>query len=101
MSIVTGHSLIHYADQCIEVVEKALVFTNPMIPYYYEPLSEKQTGLICIFTAKFLGRFANVGDYPVFHFSGNAVVSLNEQQKIKFREAFFRMSNELVGDYPL
>jgi len=32
ISLVTGHSLIHYADQRIEVAENALVFTNPMIP---------------------------------------------------------------------
>ena len=99
VSIVTGHSLIHYADQCIEVLQNALVFTNPMIPYYWEPLSEKQTGLICIFTNEFLGRFANIGDYPVFHFSGNSVISLTEEQKIKFHDAFLRMSSELAGDY--
>ena len=99
VSIVTGQSLIHYADQCIEVIESALVFTNPMIPYYWEPLSAKQTGLICIFTNDFLGRFASMGDYPIFHFSGNAVIPLNKEQVIQFHDAFLRMSKELAGSY--
>ena len=99
VSIVTGHSLIHYADQCIEVIESALVFTNPMIPYYWEPLSAKQTGLICIFTNDFLGRFASMSNYPIFHFSGNAVIPLNKDQMIQFHDAFLRMSKELAGSY--
>ena len=99
VSVVTGHSLIHYADQCIEVVESALVFTNPMIPYYWEPLSANQTGLICIFTNDFLGRFASIGDYPIFHFSGNAVIPLNKDQVILFQDAFLRMSKELADSY--
>jgi len=34
-----------------------------------------------------------------FHFSGNAVISMGEQQKIKFHDAFVKMSSELAGDY--
>jgi AraC family transcriptional activator of pobA len=34
VSLVTGHSKIHYADQCIEILDSVLVFTNPMIPIF-------------------------------------------------------------------
>jgi len=32
VSLVKGHSKIHYADQDVEVQGSVLVFTNPMIP---------------------------------------------------------------------
>jgi AraC-like DNA-binding protein len=94
VSLVNGHSKIHYADQTIEVTESALVFTNPMIPYRWERLSEQQTGLVCIFTNNFL---SNIADFPVFKYAGSGVILLKDTTR--FNELFGRMSGELESSY--
>ncbi len=99
VSLVTGHSKIHYADQCIEVTDSVLVFTNPMIPYHWEIISEKQSGYICIFTEAFFNRFGSIKDYPVFQFTDAAVIPLAANEAIQFNELFLRMFNELQSDY--
>ena len=95
VSMVNGHSKVHYADQTIEVTESALVFTNPMIPYRWERLSEQQTGSVCIFTNDFL---SNITDFPVFKYAGSGVVLLKDTSR--FKEIFERMSRELESTYP-
>lgn len=99
VSLVTGHSKIHYADQCIEVHDTVLVFTNPMIPYNWERISEKQSGYVCIFTEAFFSRFGNIKDYPVFQFSDAAVIPLSASEATQYKKLFSRMFNELQGDY--
>jgi len=99
VSLVTGHSKIHYADQCIEVFETALVFTNPMIPYFWERISETHSGYVCIFTEDFFSRFGNIKEYPVFQHADTAVIPLTADETPKYRELFSRMSDELHGDY--
>lgn len=99
ISLVTGHSKIHYADQSIEVLDSVLVFTNPMIPYHWERISEKQSGYVCIFTEAFFNRFGNIRDYPVFQSADGAVIPLSAGSISRFSELFLKMFNELQGDY--
>ncbi|HTE27986.1 helix-turn-helix domain-containing protein [Flavitalea sp.] len=99
VSFVTGHSKIHYADQSIEVYESVLVFTNPMIPFFWERISEQHSGFVCIFTEAFFSRFANIKDYPVFRGADTGVIPLAPRDARQFNELFLRMSNELHGDY--
>lgn len=99
ISLVKGHSKIHYADQCIEVKDSALVFTNPMIPYHWERIDEQQTGYVCIFTEAFFNRFSPVKDYPVFQSADMAVISLNPDGVRFYDELFVRMLSELEGNY--
>ena len=99
VSLVTGHSKLHYADQCIETLDSALVFTNPMIPYHWERISEKQSGYVCIFTEAFFNNFGNIRDYPVFQLTGAAIIPLTPQQLPPFQELFDKMFAELQGDY--
>jgi AraC family transcriptional activator of pobA len=99
VSLVTGHSKIHYADQCMEVFDSVLVFTNPMIPYFWERVSEKHSGYVCIFTEAFFSRFGNIRDYPVFQFNDAAVIPLTASDAPRFNELFLRMYDELHSDY--
>lgn len=99
ISLVSGHSKIHYADQCIETKDSILVFTNPMIPYFWERISEKHSGFVCIFTEAFFNRFGNVKDYPVFHNADTAVIPLSIETASRYNDLFLRMFNELQGDY--
>ena len=99
VSLVSGHSRIHYADQTMEVTESALVFTNPMIPYFWEPIDSKQTGLICIFTEDFFAGTASIADYPIFHSPAQGVVGLSADQLLFFHDIFVKMQQELDGKY--
>lgn len=99
VSLVTGHSKIHYADRVFEVTDSILVFTNPMVPYFWEIISKKQTGFICIFTEAFFSRFGNIKDYPVFHSGDTAIVPLNQDQQARFKTMFEQMYKELQGEY--
>jgi len=99
ISLITGHNKLHYADKCIEVLESALVFTNPMIPYYWERISKKQVGYFCIFTESFFNRFGNIKEYPVFQFPDNAIIPLMPAEVPKYDELFKRMIDELQSNY--
>lgn len=99
VSLVTGHSKIYYADRCYEVNGSVLVFTNPMIPYYWERISEKHTGYVCIFNEFFFAGFGKVGEYPIFNISGAAVVPLTEAEASFYYQQFARMEEELKGAY--
>lgn len=99
ISLVTGHSRIHYADQCIEVEDAALVFTNPMIPYHWERISEQHGGYVCIFTEAFFSRFATLKDYPVFQSADAGVINLQRTDFHFFDQLFRRMVSELEGTY--
>jgi AraC-like DNA-binding protein len=97
VSLLTGHSKIHYADQTIEVTDSVLVFTNPMVPYSWELIGETQTGYFCIFTATFFNK--SIKDYPVFQSADTAVILLNAAERAQYNELFVKMSNELQSDY--
>lgn len=99
VSLVNGHSKIHYADQCMEVTGSALIFTNPMIPYHWERIDEQQSGYVCIFTEAFFSRFGSVKDYPVFQSADAAVVNLRIEDVLVCNGLFERMLDELDGDY--
>lgn len=99
VSLLSGHSKIHYADQTIEVTDSVLVFTNPMVPYSWELIGETQTGYFCIFTAAFFNGFGNIKDYPVFQSADTAVILLNVTEQAHYNEMFLRMFNELQSDY--
>lgn len=99
ISLVKGHSKIHYADQTIEVLDSVLVFTNPMVPYNWERISKKQSGYVCIFTEAFFHRFGNIHDYPVFRSAETAVIPLSASEVSHFNDLFLKMFNELQGDY--
>lgn len=99
ISLVNGHSKIHYADQTFEVKDSVLVFTNPMVPYNWERISARQSGFVCIFTEAFFSRFGLVRDYQVFQSASHAVIPISGSDARQFHELFVKIYNELQGDY--
>lgn len=99
ISLVTGHSKIHYADRCIEAMDSVLVFTNPMLPYQWERISEKHSGYICVFTEAFFSRFGNIKELPVFQSADMAVIPLNSKAFVQFQALFVKMFEEIQGTY--
>jgi AraC-like DNA-binding protein len=70
-----------------------------MIPFFWERVSEKHHGFVCIFTEAFFSRFENIKDYPVFQQAEAAVIPLSADGAIPFKELFEKMYNELQGEY--
>jgi AraC family transcriptional activator of pobA len=99
VSLITGYNKLHYADKCKEVNGTALIFSNPTIPYFWETVSEKQSGYMCIFTEPFFNRFVHIKDYPVFQFTDSAVINLSKQEAATCKQLFSKMYTELQGDY--
>lgn len=99
VSLITGHSKLHYADTVTEVNGTALVFTSPVIPYFWETISEEQKGYMCIFTEPFFNRFAHIKDYPVFQSPDGAILPLTESEAQLYTALFSKMHAELEGDY--
>ena len=42
ISLTLGTGRLHYADKGVEVNRPALLFSNPLIPYIWEPVSRDQ-----------------------------------------------------------
>jgi AraC family transcriptional activator of pobA len=99
VSLVTGHSKIHYADRSVEVDGSVLVFTNPLIPFFWETISPQQSGFVCVFTEAFFSRFTAIKDFPVFQVADQGIIALPEPEARFFAELFARMYAELQGDY--
>lgn len=99
ISFVEGNSIIHYAHRSVEISGYTLVFTNPMLPYQWERISNKQRGYVCIFTAGFISHLPVVKDYPVFSNPHQAIIPLAEGEAELYEAIFKRMHTELETDY--
>ena len=49
-----GIGKLYYADKWILVDRPALLFSNPLVPYAWESVSEEQRGMFCIFNEQFV-----------------------------------------------
>ena len=100
ISLNIGSFRLSYADKVVEIQDQALVFSNPMIPYKWEPLTEQeQSGYFCIFTESFFSQFGNIKEYPVFQPGGQPVYCLTREQTAPIEHIFCRMHEEIKSDY--
>jgi AraC-like DNA-binding protein len=99
ISLITGKNRILYADKTFTIEGTSLVFTNPMIPYLWERLTEEQTGYICIFTEAFLSQIGDLKSFPIFQHTELGVLMLSETDASFFKHLFARLEEELLGKY--
>jgi AraC family transcriptional activator of pobA len=102
ISIAFGTSRLYYADKGIDVDKPALMFSNPMIPYAWEPISEKQDGFFCLFTEDFLkakDRDLVLQESPLFKIGTDPVFFINQQQQDYITSIFQNMLREFNSDY--
>lgn len=102
--VVEGANELHYATRSFAVDRPALVFTNRLVPYSWEPVegSMEQQGYICGFTQAFLHsamRGVSLKDSVLYKVDGNPVYFLDEDQLGYLTEAFARMHRDLATDY--
>lgn len=102
VTLIVGTGKLYYADKWILVDRPALLFSNPLVPYAWESVSEEQKGMFCIFNEQFVrteeknGSLANT---PLFRLTGDKVFFLDEVQLANVQNIYARMQEELQSDY--
>ncbi|MDJ0366553.1 helix-turn-helix domain-containing protein [Hymenobacter sp. H14-R3] len=102
ISLVTGSSRYNYATRGVLIERPALVFSNPLIPYSWEPVSEEQGGYLCMFTEEFLiasDRAASLQESPLFRLGSDPVYFVDETQYADLSHIFGKMRQELNSGY--
>lgn len=102
VSLILGEGILHYADKWIAIDRPALLFSNPVIPYSWEPSSEKQEGWFCLFTEAFVNaheRKDGLQDSPLFKIGGKPVFFINEIQQEEISAIFRKMVLEMDSEY--
>lgn len=100
--IIDGESILHYASKSIHITQPALIFSNPLVPYSFERLSEHMSGYIFIFTDDFLkgnSRQESVLQSPLFQVGHNSVFFLNDDQLRSLSGIYDKMLVEIASDY--
>lgn len=102
VTLIMGTGKLYYADKWILVDRPALLFSNPLVPYAWESISEEQKGMFCIFNEQFVqteeknGSLANA---PLFNISGDKVFFLDELQCARVQEIYAQMQEEIQSAY--
>jgi AraC-like DNA-binding protein len=101
--LVSGKSIVNYADKGIEIEGSVLFFGNPHIPYSWEIISEKQKGYTCLFSEDFLKRgerSESLQESPLFKIGGaTPVFHLGDEQWDFLATIFQKMIAEQATDY--
>jgi AraC-like DNA-binding protein len=99
ISLMMGTNRIGYADKSIELDRPALVFSNPLVPYKWDRLSDTLSGYFCVFTEAFFSQFGHLREYPLFLPGTTPVFALSDEQFIAIRAIFEKMLAEIASDY--
>jgi AraC-like DNA-binding protein len=100
--LVSGKNRISYADKGIEVDGTTLFFGNPLIPYSWEIVSERQTGYCCLFREDFLrghDRSDSLQGSPLFRIGGTPIFHVSPQQRENLAEIYKKMIVEQDSAY--
>lgn len=102
VTLIIGVGKLYYADKWILVDCPALLFSNPLVPYAWESISEEQKGMFCVFNEQFVqsdeknGSLANT---PLFKITGDKVFFLDDSQVAKVQDIYALMQEENQSDY--
>ena len=103
ISIITqGEGLLSYADKTFHIKNSMLGFSNPMVPYSWEPISTDNAGYFCLFTNSFINHHLTAGslaDFPLFKPGGNPVLFPDERSMAFLTGVFEQMLTEMQSTY--
>lgn len=104
VSLVTaGESKLLFANRGLDISRPALVFSNPLVPYSWEPVSaDGHAGYFCIFMESFLldnNHHLNLRQTPLFRVGGEPAYFLDDVQVTFIKSLFARMLTEADSDY--
>lgn len=99
ITLLKGKIKIDYADKTVQSDKYALMFSDPLVPYSWEPLDEDQSGCFCIFTETFFHNFGSLRAYPVFQPNDNKVFILDEDALKDIEKIYEKIFAEINSDY--
>lgn len=102
VTLIIGKGKLYYADKWILVNRPALMFSNPLVPYAWESISEEQKGMFCIFNEQFVQTEEKTGSLvntPLFKITGDKVFFLDDVQIAKVQDIYTQMQEENQSDY--
>jgi len=100
--VVKGEGILSYADKMIHIKDNAISFTNPMIPYSWEKLSDHPSGYFCMFTEAFIDydlKGETLSESPLFKISGNHVLLPDQRSMGLVTGIFEQMLIEMQSSY--
>lgn len=99
VSLVIGRGTLYYADKGISVDQDALLFSNPTIPYSWEPAGP-QAGYFTLFTENFITlESRSLNEANLFRAGGTPVFFPTPDQVARISDIFEKMLVELDSDY--
>ena len=102
ISLIHGCSRIEFADQVVDVTDRALWFASSRVPYRWLPQDQNQIGYFCIFTEEFLlpakGR-TMIEELPVFQPGAYPVFPVTDAEYAAIEAIFQKMTQEIASDY--
>jgi len=99
VSLIIGRGTLYYADKGIVVDRDALLFSNPTIPYSWEP-SGPQAGYFCLFTENFINFDSrSINEANLFRAGGQPIFFPDPERIPKISEIFEKMLLERDSDY--
>lgn len=100
ISLIIGTGRLYFANKWIEIDRPALLFSNPVIPYSWEAISEKQEGYFCVFTDAFIhSTERTLQQSPLFKIGGDHLFYVDRQQIRDINRIFEKMMSEIRSDY--
>ncbi|WKB80479.1 helix-turn-helix domain-containing protein [Cellulophaga omnivescoria] len=99
--IIHPKSKLHYPTQTVTINKTALVFTNPLLVYNWEPISKEQIGYSCLFNPTFLAE--NTTDLekkcPIFKLGAKNIFYVNKEQEQNITNIYKKIQLELNTNY--
>ena len=102
ISLIKGKNRVEFADKVVEIIDCAVLFASPKIPYRYTALDTSQAGNFCVFTADFLSKSKTgitIDELQVFMPQSGFVYQITETQYAFFESIFQKMHAEMASDY--
>ena len=102
VTLIIGVGKLYYADKWILVNRPAMLFSNPLVPYAWESISEEQKGMFCIFNEQFVQseeKNSSLANSPLFKVTGDKVFFLDDTQITKVLDIYTKIQEENQSDY--
>lgn len=100
VTLILGTGKLDYANQSVYIDRPALVFSNPMIPYNWNPHSTDQQGWFCIFNLAFVQqRDGLLTDLPMFQIDTDKVFFPDAESVDEIAGFFKAMMKENMKNY--
>lgn len=100
VTLILGKGKLEYADKSLYVDRPALLFSNPMVPYHWQPDSAEQSGWFCIFNEAFVRqRDELLTDLPMFRLDTDKVFFPDPESVTEIAGFFCKMMKENKDSY--